>query len=187
MKFNAKELRQLTFPKGTRGYKKKDVDDFLLFVSKDYYAYDRQISAQTEKIEKLNDQILQLRHSLKDKERLLQQKDTLLVQQQKQENPVVKSVRTVYGETTHEYPLAQQIALEIEQAAEKECLEKRLEAEKYYTQQVNANEEQRKEMAIERQRLLEQIQRFENELMPLVEQTKQVCITATTALENGMD
>ena len=41
MKFSIDGLKNLTFPSGAMGYKKKDVDDFLSYVVKDYGSYQR--------------------------------------------------------------------------------------------------------------------------------------------------
>lgn len=184
MKFSEEELRQLTFPKAVFGYRKNDVEDFVYYVAKDYQEYNREFSDVIKKTEKMNEKIFELEKIIEEKDRQLLQQEIRLVQRPQPVKPVVQSVKEVYGEVVQEYSLAQQVVLEIERVAKRERQQLLSKAEEYYVEQVELIGHQKREIEEERQKMLEYIHRFENEVTPLVEQTRQACIVATKALEN---
>lgn len=140
MKLLAEEIRNLTFPSSAMGYKKKDVDDFLVKVAKDYDDFQRKLdqskhetkAAEEEKQELLKKQLEQRAADVKrsvdleqENERLKRQIDDLLT--------------TSVSENLNEeasLTLAQKIALRIEQEAKEEAQLIKNEADHYYKDQL---------------------------------------------------
>ena len=60
MKFNEEGIKNITFPSGAMGYKKKDVDDFLTYVAKDYGSYKRQLDRSKQETEAVEKEKLEL-------------------------------------------------------------------------------------------------------------------------------
>lgn len=153
MKFNEEGIKNTTFPSGAMGYKKKDVDDFLTYVAKDYGSYQRQLERSKQKTEAVE----------KEKQELLkkidQQKaaDAATLEKFKQENQALKqqltdlqteSVSNNLNEDTA-LSLAQKVALRIEKQAKEEAHVILTNADKYYEEQLRKLEMKRKEIGSE--------------------------------------
>lgn len=153
MKFDVEGIKNLTFPSGAMGYKKKDVDDFLIYVAKDYGSYQRQLEKskqETEEAEQENQALLK---------KLEEQKatDAATLEKFKQENQALKqqitllqteSVSNNLNEDTA-LSLAQKVALRIEKQAKEEAQERLMHADRYYEEQVRKLEQKRKEISSE--------------------------------------
>lgn len=153
MKFNEEDIKNTTFPSGAMGYKKKDVDDFLGYVAKDYGSYKRQLDKskqETEAAEKEKQELLK---------RLEKQKaeGATALEKVKQENQALKqqltdlqteSVSNNLNEDTA-LSLAQKVALRIERQAKEEAQVILTNADKYYEEQLRKLEMKRKEIGSE--------------------------------------
>lgn len=63
---NPDMLYNWEFKVDARGYRPQEVDKVLDMVISDYYAYERLIKEQNNQIENLNNQILELKHKLRN-------------------------------------------------------------------------------------------------------------------------
>lgn len=153
MKFSEEGIKNITFPSGAMGYKKKDVDDFLTYVAKDYGSYQRQLEKskqETAAIEKEKEDLLK-----KLEEQQAHEKSIL--EKIKQENQALKeqltalqteSVSNNLNEDTA-LSLAQKVALRIEKQAKEEAHEIIRNADHYYQEQSRKLEQKRKEIGSE--------------------------------------
>lgn len=148
MKFSIEDLKNLTFPNGAMGYKKKDVDDFLSYVAKDYGSYQRQLERSNEEKETLQQENQDLLAKLEDQR--ITHEATL--EKFKQENQALKkqintlqttSVSNNLNEDTA-LSLAQKVALRIEKQAKEEAEVIKTNADQYYAEQLHKMEEKRK-------------------------------------------
>ncbi|MGM0168673.1 hypothetical protein IGI39_004428 [Enterococcus sp. AZ135] len=150
MKFDIEGIKNITFPSGAMGYKKKDVDDFLSYVAKDYGSYQRQLEGkkqETEAVEKEKQELL--RELNKQKEA-----DMTALEKIKQENQALKQQLTILqtesvsnnlNEDTA-LSLAQKVALRIEKQAKEEAQEILTSADHYYNEQLQKLEQKRKDI-----------------------------------------
>lgn len=157
MKFKAKELRQLTFPKGLIGYRKKDVDDCLLVISKDYFEYEQQLHKMATAQAELEAERESLQKQIAAQEAELQVVKKEGTEYDQTTSSAISSVRAVYGEELHTYSLAQQVALSIEEEAKAEYIKKMTEAKAYYAQQVAQIEKKKTAVCQERASLAKQL------------------------------
>lgn len=153
MKFSIDGLKNLTFPSGAMGYKKKDVDDFLSYVAKDYGSYQRQL----EKSKTDNEELQQEKDELLKK--LDEQKDAheATLEKFRQENQALKTQINTFQTTSVSnnlnedtaLSLSQKVALRIEKQAKEEAAVIKTNADEYYAQQLKKMEAKRKEIESE--------------------------------------
>lgn len=153
MKFDVEGIKNLTFPSGAMGYKKKDVDDFLIYVAKDYGSYQRQLEKSKQETEEAEKEKQALLKKLEEQKAA----DTATLEKFKQENQALKqqitslqteSVSNNLNEDTA-LSLAQKVALRIEKQAKEEAQERLVHADRYYEEQVRKLEQKRKEISSE--------------------------------------
>ncbi|MBO0412541.1 DivIVA domain-containing protein [Enterococcus hulanensis] len=153
MKFDVEGIKNLTFPSGAMGYKKKDVDDFLIYVAKDYGSYQRQLEKSKQETEEAEQEKQELLKKLEEQKAA----DAATLEKFKQENQALKqqitslqteSVSNNLNEDTA-LSLAQKVALRIEKQAKEEAQEKLMHADRYYEEQVRKLEQKRKEISSE--------------------------------------
>lgn len=153
MKFDVEGIKNLTFPSGAMGYKKKDVDDFLIYVAKDYGSYQRQLEKSKQEIEEAEQEKQELLKKLEEQKAA----DAATLEKFKQENQALKqqitslqteSVSNNLNEDTA-LSLAQKVALRIEKQAKEEAQERLMHADRYYEEQVRKLEQKRKEISSE--------------------------------------
>ncbi|MDT2397144.1 DivIVA domain-containing protein [Enterococcus avium] len=150
MKFNEEGIKNITFPSGAMGYKKKDVDDFLTYVAKDYGSYKRQLdrskqeteAVEKEKLELLKQMEKQKTESAAALEKIKQENQTL---KQQLEALQTESVVNNLNEDTA-LSLAQKVALRIERQAKEEAQVILTNADQYYEEQLRKLELKRKEI-----------------------------------------
>lgn len=153
MKFSIDGLKNLTFPSGAMGYKKKDVDDFLSYVAKDYGSYQRQL----EKSKTDNEELQQEKDELLKK--FDEQKDAheATLEKFRQENQALKTQINTFQTTSVSnnlnedtaLSLSQKVALRIEKQAKEEAAVIKTNADEYYAQQLKKMEAKRKEIESE--------------------------------------
>lgn len=153
MKFNVEGIKNLTFPSGAMGYKKKDVDDFLVYVAKDYGSYQRQLESSKEETETVSKEKQEVLKTLEEQKAT----DAARLEKIKQENQALKqqlialqteSVSNNMNEDTA-LSLAQKVALRIEKQAKEEAQMIRTNADDYYEEQLRKLELKRKEIGSE--------------------------------------
>ena len=153
MKFDVEGIKNLTFPSGAMGYKKKDVDDFLIYVAKDYGSYQRQLEKSKQETEAAEQEKQELLKKLEEQKAA----DAATLEKFKQENQALKqqitllqteSVSNNLNEDTA-LSLAQKVALRIEKQAKEEAQERLMHADRYYEEQVRKLEQKRKEISSE--------------------------------------
>ena len=153
MKFDVEGIKNLTFPSGAMGYKKKDVDDFLIYVAKDYGSYQRQLEKSKQETEEAEQEKQELLKKLEEQKAA----DAATLEKFKQENQALKqqitslqteSVSNNLNEDTA-LSLAQKVALRIEKQAKEEAQERLMHADRYYEEQVRKLEQKRKEISSE--------------------------------------
>lgn len=153
MKFDVEGIKNLTFPSGAMGYKKKDVDDFLIYVAKDYGSYQRQLEKSKQETEEAEQGKQALLKKLEEQKAA----DAATLEKFKQENQALKqqitslqteSVSNNLNEDTA-LSLAQKVALRIEKQAKEEAQERLMHADRYYEEQVRKLEQKRKEISSE--------------------------------------
>ncbi|MBO0459923.1 DivIVA domain-containing protein [Enterococcus hulanensis] len=153
MKFDVEGIKNLTFPSGAMGYKKKDVDDFLIYVAKDYGSYQRQLEKSKQETEEAEQEKQALLKKLEEQKAA----DAATLEKFKQENQALKqqitslqteSVSNNLNEDTA-LSLAQKVALRIEKQAKEEAQERLMHADRYYEEQVRKLEQKRKEISSE--------------------------------------
>lgn len=153
MKFDVEGIKNLTFPSGAMGYKKKDVDDFLIYVAKDYGSYQRQLEKSKQDTEEAEKEKQALLKKLEEQKAA----DAATLEKFKQENQALKqqitslqteSVSNNLNEDTA-LSLAQKVALRIEKQAKEEAQERLIHADRYYEEQVRKLEQKRKEISSE--------------------------------------
>ena len=153
MKFNEEDIKNTTFPRGAMGYKKRDVDDFLINVAKDYGSYQRQLdrskqeaeAAEREKQELLSQLEKQKAEGSQALEKTKQEKQVL---KQQLTDLQTESVSNNLNEDTV-LSLAQKVALRIEKQAKEEAQLILTNADQYYEEQLKKLEMKRKEIGSE--------------------------------------
>ncbi|MDT2600064.1 DivIVA domain-containing protein [Enterococcus hulanensis] len=153
MKFDVEGIKNLTFPSGAMGYKKKDVDDFLIYVAKDYGSYQRQLEKSKQETEEAEQEKQALLKKLEEQKAA----DAATLEKFKQENQALKQqITSLQTESVsnnlHEdtaLSLAQKVALRIEKQAKEEAQERLMHADRYYEEQVRKLEQKRKEISSE--------------------------------------
>lgn len=153
MKFSVEGIKNLTFPSGAMGYKKKDVDDFLVYVAKDYGSYQRQLEKSKEETATVKKEKQELLKKIEEQKA----EDAATLEKIKQENQALKqqiteiqteSVSNNLNEDTA-LSLAQKVALRIEKQAKEEAQVILNNANQYYEEQLRKLEQKRKEMGTE--------------------------------------
>lgn len=153
MKFSVEGIKNLTFPSGAMGYKKKDVDDFLVYVAKDYGSYQRQLEKSKEETATVEKEKQELLKKLEEQKA----EDAATLEKIKQENQALKqqiteiqteSVSNNLNEDTA-LSLAQKVALRIEKQAKEEAQVILNNANQYYEEKLRKLEQKRKEMGTE--------------------------------------
>lgn len=153
MKFSIEGIQNLTFPTGTRGYKKRDVDDFLSYIVKDYESYQRQLEYLREEKEIVETEKQEIEKKM-EKQTI---KDSATIEMLKRENEKLKqevddfqtSSLSNYFTEDATLSLAQKIALRIERQAKEEAQKIKEEAEQYYQEQVKKLDLRRLEIGAE--------------------------------------
>lgn len=153
MKFDEEGIKKITFPSGAVGYKKKDVDDFLTYVAKDYGSYRRQLEKSRQEAEALEEEKQGLLKKIAEQKTV----EDAELEKIKQENQVLKqqmaaiqaeSVSSQLTEHTS-LSLAQKVALRIEKQAKEEAQVIVANADQYYEEQLKKLEHKRKEIGTE--------------------------------------
>lgn len=150
MKFNEEGIKNITFPSGAMGYKKKDVDDFLTYVAKDYGSYQRMLEKSKQEVEGLEKEKQVLLRKLEDQKN--KGRDTL--ESLRQENLALKhQIKAIQTESVSNnlnedatLSLAQKVALRIEKQAKEEAQIIVTNADRHYEDQLRKIELKRKEI-----------------------------------------
>jgi DivIVA domain len=153
MKFSVEGIKNTTFPSGAMGYKKKDVDDFLIYVAKDYGSYQRQLEKSREETEAVEQEKKDLLKKLEEQKSA----DAATLEKFKQENQALKQqINALQTESVSRHlnedtalSLAQKVALRIEKQAKEEAQERIAQADQHYAEQLRKLEIKRKEISTE--------------------------------------
>lgn len=141
MKFKGTEIHHLTFPRSAMGgYRKQDVDDFLLHTAKDYKNFEQRLAeyrAELSEMEQEKDQLeTRLEQQKKDYEHSQEkrQEEVRLLRQRLDES--LKLHETPDGNRENELVVAQKIALNIEKEAKEQAYKIVSEANAYYENKI---------------------------------------------------
>lgn len=142
MKFSEVDLKNYTFPSGAFGYKKKDVDDFLSYVAKDYASYQRRLEKSKQETQALETEKRQLIQELEKQEEAHTKKLAELEQENKRLEQELDDMETTSIASRFDdegtLSLAQKVALRIEKQAEEEALLIKKNADQYHANQLEA-------------------------------------------------
>lgn len=191
MKFNEEGIKNITFPSGAMGYKKKDVDDFLTYVAKDYSSFQRLLEKskqETEAVKKENQELLQ---------KLEKQKaaHTVILEKIKQDNQVLKkqltaiqteSVSNNLNEDTA-LSLAQKVALRIEKQAKEDAQMILANADQYYEEQLRKLEMKRKKISSEVVTSLSELIGSERMIVASIDTVKQEYVRLMNVIRENYD
>lgn len=150
VKFKGTELHHMTFStSAVRGYKKQDVDDFLVHVAKDYKDFELRLEELRSEISELEEEKEQLEERIetfKQEKRKLSSahQEELHALRQELIHSGKPSAGTSQDSNSQELLVAQNIALSLEKEAKEQASMKIEEADRYYASQV-ANARQFKE------------------------------------------
>ncbi|MDT2662977.1 DivIVA domain-containing protein [Enterococcus hulanensis] len=191
MKFSIQDIKNLTFPNGAMGYKKKDVDDFLGYVAKDYHSYQQQIKnlkadleeAIAEKEIVMNTSQHQRRFDQEKLEELLNENRIL----KKQLTAAQIRNRSAKPKETVELSLSQKVALKLESQAQDEAKKIREEADAYYKEQMNQLQQERQYLDWKVQTSLTELVKNERMVFSSVEQLKQEYLQLVNYLRSNFD
>lgn len=177
MKFNEEGIKNITFPSGAMGYKKKDVDDFLAYVAKDYGSYQRLLERnkqEAEVFEKEKQELLKKLEGQKDAEAATLEKIKQENQALKQQITAIQteSVSNNLNEDTA-LSLAQKVALRIEKQAKEEAEVILTNADHYYEEQLRKLELKRKEIGSEVLASLSELMGSERMIVASIDTVKQ--------------
>ncbi|MGL9727558.1 DivIVA domain-containing protein [Enterococcus sp. DIV0756] len=147
MKFSVKDIKNLTFPTSAMGYRKKDVDDFLSYVAKDYHSYQQQIKNVKADLEDVTAEKEIIQNTSQHQRRFDQEKlEELLnenrILRKQLEAAQVRNRGPKPGETS-ELSLSQKVALKIESQAQDEAMKIRKQADAYYQEQMTQIQHER--------------------------------------------
>lgn len=191
MKFNEEGVKNITFPSGAMGYKKKDVDDFLAYAAKDYGSFQRQLEKSRQETEAAN----------KEKQELLQRLEKqkaanmAILEKIKQENQVLKqqltaiqteSVSNNLNEDTA-LSLAQKVALRIEKQAKEDAQVILTNADQYYEEQLRKLELKRKEIGSEVVTSLSELIGSERMIVASIDTVKQEYVRLMNVIRENYD
>lgn len=148
VKFKGTELHHMTFStSAVRGYKKQDVDDFLVHVAKDYKDFELRLEELRSEISELEEEKEQLEERI---ETFKQEKRKLSSAHQKElhtlRQELIHSGVSSTGDGSQELLVAQNIALSLEKEAKEQASLKIEEADRYYASQVAQVRQFKKEL-----------------------------------------
>ena len=191
MKFDVEGIKNLTFPSGAMGYKKKDVDDFLTYVAKDYGSYKRMLEKSKQETAAAEKEKQELQQTLEEQQKAHQ----AALAKVKQENQALKqqltslqteSVSNNLNEDTA-LSLAQKVALRIEKQAKEEAQVIKTNADQYYQEQLNKLEQKRKEIGSEVVSSLSELIGSERMIVASIDTVKQEYVRLMTVIRENYD
>ncbi|MBU5359594.1 DivIVA domain-containing protein [Enterococcus raffinosus] len=191
MKFNEEAIKNTTFPSGAMGYKKKDVDDFLTYVAKDYGSYQRQLEKskqETAAVEKEKEDLIKKLEEQKTAEKTALEKIKQENQALKQQIVAIQteSVSNNLNEDTA-LSLAQKVALRIERQAKDEAQEILNSADQYYQEQSRKLEQKRKEIGSEVVTSLSELIGSERMIVASIDTVKQEYVRLMNVIRENYD
>lgn len=191
MKFNEEGIKNITFPSGAMGYKKKDVDDFLTYVAKDYGSYQRQLERSKQETEAAEKEKQELYKKLEKQKA----EAATALEKIKQENQGLKqqlttlqteSVSNNLNEDTA-LSLAQKVALRIEKQAKEEAQVILTNADQYYEEQLKKLERKRKEIGSEVVSSLSELIGSERMIVASIDTVKQEYVRLMTVIRENYE
>lgn len=191
MKFSVKDIKNLTFPNGAMGYKKKDVDDFLSYVAKDYVSYQQQINHLKADLEEVTAEKEIIQHTsqhqrrfdLDKLEELLNENRTL---KRQLEAAQVRNRAPKPGETL-ELSLSQKVALKIESQAQDDALKIRKKADAYYQEQMLQVQQERHFLDLRVKESLSDLAKNEQIIFSSVDRLKQEYLLLVNHLRRNFE
>lgn len=191
MKFSVKDIKNLTFPNGAMGYRKKDVDDFLSYVVKDYVSYQQQIKNLKADLEEvaaekeiiLNTSQQQRRFDLDKVEELLNENRML---KKRLEAAQVRNRAPKSGEPL-ELSLSQKVALKIENQAQEEAQKIRKQADAYYAEQMAQIKQERTFLDMKVREGLSDLAKNEQVIFSSVDRLKQEYLQLVNHLRRNFE
>lgn len=191
MKFNEEGIKNITFPSGAMGYKKKDVDDFLTYVAKDYGSYQRQLERSKQETKAAEKEKQELYKKLEKQKA----EAATALEKIKQENQGLKqqlttlqteSVSNNLNEDTA-LSLAQKVALRIEKQAKEEAQVILTNADQYYEEQLKKLERKRKEIGSEVVSSLSELIGSERMIVASIDTVKQEYVRLMTVIRENYE
>lgn len=177
MKFSVEDIKNLTFPSSAMGYKKKDVDDFLTYVAKDYGSYQRQLEKSQLETKAAEKETKKLLVELENQKRQDEDKFAKAIQENLALKQELSSCQTtsVFNNLDDDrtLSLAQKVALKIEKNAQEEAKTIIEKADCYYEEQVNLLEQKREELDIEMAKRLTGLDNSERIIETSIDSVKQ--------------
>ena len=191
MKFSVKDIKNLTFPTTAMGYRKKDVDDFLSYVAKDYASCQQQIKnlkADLEDVTAEKEIILhtsqqQRRFDLEKLEELLNENRML---KRQLEAAQVRNRAPRPGETV-ELSLSQKVALKIESQAQDEAIKIRKQADAYHQEQMTQIQNEKRFLDMRVRESLSDLARNEEIIFSSVDRLKQEYLQLVNHLRRNFE
>lgn len=191
MKFDVEAIKNLTFPSGAMGYKKKDVDDFLTYVAKDYGSYKRMLEKSKQETAEAEKEKQELQQTLEEQQKA-HQAALAKVKQEKQAlkqqltSLQTESVSNNLNEDTA-LSLAQKVALRIEKQAKEEAQAIKTNADQYYQEQLKKLEQKRKEIGSEVVSSLSELIGSERMIVASIDTVKQEYVRLMTVIRENYD
>lgn len=191
MKFSVEDIKNLTFPSGAMGYRKKDVDDFLSYVARDYKSYQQQVqnfkaeaeevTAEKEKLEKDSEQ--QRRQDLQKMDELIRENKEL----KRKLNEFRVSSQTSEIIEVHELTLSQKVALKIEKQAQEEARKIREEADAYRDERLAEIQEIQNQLDWKLRSGLTELVKNEREILTSVDHLKEEYLIIANHLRKNFE
>lgn len=183
MKFKGTELHHMTFStSAVRGYRKKDVDDFLVHVAKDYKDFELRLEELRNDVSELEEEKEQLEERI---ERLKQERRTLNTAHQEALHALRQEL--IHSElpanpsssdnNKQELLVAQTIALSLEKEAKEQASLKIEEADRYYASQVAQARQFKEALFSDLEKNQRQLAQSKEEILSSLERTTEGFLT----------
>lgn len=191
MKFSVEDIKNLTFPNGAMGYRRKDVDDFLSYVARDYKSYQQQVINFKEEVEGVTAEKERLEASYEKQHRLDLQKMEELIKENKElqrklDEAKVRSQSSGIGETL-ELTLSQKVALKIEKQAQADAQKTRLEADAYYEERLAQLQQKQSQLDWKVRSGLTELVKNEREILSSVDRLKEEYLQIANHLRTNFE
>lgn len=190
MKFSVKDIKNLTFPTGAMGYRKKDVDDFLSYVVKDYQSAQQQIKNLKADLEDVTAEKEIVMHTSKQQRAFDQEKIEELLNENRRLKQQLSAIqirnRAPKPGETKELTLSQKVALKIESQAQDEAQRIRKEANAYYEEQMSQIRQERNFLEWKVKTSLAELAKNERMIFSSVDRLKQEYLQLTNQLRTNI-
>lgn len=191
MKFSVEDIKNLTFPNGAMGYRRKDVDDFLSYVARDYKSYQQQVINFKEEIEVVTAEKERLETRYEKQHRLDLQKMEELIKENKElqrklDEAKVRSQSSGIGEAL-ELTLSQKVALKIEKQAQADAQKTRLEADAYYEERLAQIQQKQSQLDWKVRSGLTELVKNEREILSSVDRLKEEYLQIANHLRTNFE